>query len=134
MSTTVHLATNDPAKRLSLSNIRLAGAYDYLVAELQVLSWRFSCEHEFYFDRFHADNLLRALEGMDGGIIAEAVLKQEWDDDCIRFENQRLGAVIVAGEVAVHGPDHRFAFTIETDQTVLRPFINDFRSALATAL
>ncbi len=78
MAATVHLLTHDPAKQLSLNNIRFAGDSDYLVADLHVLSRGFSCEYDFYFDRFHAERLLSALEEMDQGMDGEAILKKEW--------------------------------------------------------
>lgn len=133
MAETVQLLTYDPAKLLSLNNIRLAGDRDYLVADLHVRSRGFSCEYDFYFDRFHAERVLSVLEEMDRGKTCEAVLKQEWEDDHLRFQTDSLGHVIVTGEMVEHGSGHHFAFTIETDQTVLRPFINEFRDALAAA-
>ena len=133
VAATVQLLTHDAGKQLSLNNIRFAGDSDYLVADLYVLSRGFSCKYDFYFDRFHVERLLSALEEMDQGMADEAVLKQEWEDDHIRFQNDRLGHVIVTGEMVEHGSGHRFAFTIETDQTVLRPFIDEFRESLASA-
>lgn len=133
MGTDVDLRTNDPCKQLLLANVRLAGGDEYLVADLQVRSCGFSCTHPFYFDRFHAESLMRLLEEMDRGAVVEAVLKQEFEDDGLRFRNDALGHVTVSGEVVLHWPPHQFAFTIETDQTVLRPFIEDFREALAMA-
>ena len=133
MAATVHLPTHDPAKQLSLNNIRLAGHHDYLVADLHVRSGGFACDHAFYFGRFSAEELLSLLQEMQGGQVGEAVLKQEWEEDHLRFQNDRLGHVTVTGEMVQYGLGNRFAFGMETDQTVLAPFIREFREALAAA-
>lgn len=126
MSDEIHLSTNDDGKRLSLVKVENAGHSDYFVSTLAVASRGFGCEHPFYFDRFHAERFIVALETMVSGVVSEGVLKQEYEEDHITFRNDELGHVFISGEVNEHGTGHRLSFLIDTDQTVLRPFINDF--------
>ena len=134
MPAAVDLVTHDPEKQLSLANVRFAGSREYLVADLSVRSRGFGCEgYPFHFDRFHAERLLAVLEEMDRGGVTEAFLKDEWERDYLKFSNDRLGHVTVTGEVIVDWPEHRLVFTLETDQTVLRPLIDRFRDALEAA-
>jgi hypothetical protein len=131
MSDELHLCINDDGKRLSLVKVENAGHSDYFVATLVVMSRGFSCEHPLYFDRFHADDFIVALERMVSGEVKEGVLKQEHEEDHITFRNNHLGHVFIAGEVNEYGTGHRLTFVIDTDQTVLRSFIDDFREVIA---
>jgi hypothetical protein len=131
MAATIHLCTNDVTKRLSLVGIANAGHSDYFTATLVVLSRGFSCKHPFFFDRFQAERFIAALESMLSGVITEGVLNQEYEIDHLTVRNDQLGHVFVAGEVNEHGTSHRLMFAIDTDQTVLQPFIDDLNEAIA---
>jgi hypothetical protein len=131
MSAEVHLRTNDHGKRLSLVAVESAGNADYFTAKLHVWSRGFGCEYPFFFNRFQAERLIVALESMISGVIAEGLLKEEYEDDHLIFRNNRLGHVFISGEINEHGTGHRLSFMIDTDQTVLRPFIDDLRAVIA---
>lgn len=130
MATEIHLRTNDDSKFLALVDIQDAAHSDYFSAMLQVASRGFSCKHRFYFDRFYAEQMVAALEGMVSGKVVKGILKQEFEKDHIIFVNDRLGHVYVSGEVSEQGTDHSLMFVISTDQTVLRPFIDELRAVI----
>jgi hypothetical protein len=134
MTVEICLLTNDAEKRLSLSNMRLAGDHpDYLVADINVLSRGFSCDRTIFFDRFHAGRFIAGLDSMSIGVVGEVVLKQQHEIDHLQISINRLGHVFVSGEIEEYGSGHHLTFCFQTDQTVLAPFLRDFRAALLAA-
>lgn len=124
----VHLQTNDSNQQLSLAAIRQCGSADHFVGMLVVSSNKFGCQSPFYFDRWHAEQAIHALESMLSGVITETVLKEEYGTDHLTFRNNGLGHLFVSGEA--NADEQRLRFIIATDQTVIRPFIIDLVAAI----
>ncbi|GAB7555260.1 hypothetical protein NRB_47750 [Novosphingobium sp. 11B] len=124
----VHLRTNDSNQQLALTSIEKFGSADYFVASLLVSSNKFGCESRFYFDKWHAEQAIIALEQMLLGVITEAVLREEYGTDHVTFRSDGLGHILITGES--NADDQCLRFTIGTDQTAIGPFITDFSAAI----
>jgi hypothetical protein len=92
---------------------------------LAVRSGDFSCFRRFYFDDWHLAKAIDALGAMNQGIAGEAVIRGEWEQDEIKFAMNRLGHVIVSGQLFEHSElSQSLKFAFQTDQTVLGPFLS----------
>lgn len=128
MAKNIHLHTNDSNQQLSLDAVEQCGSADHFVAMLVVSTKKFGCESPFYFDRWHAERAILALENMLSGAITEAVLKEEYGTDNLTFRSNGLGHLFISGEA--NADEQCLRFTIGTDQTVIGPFVSDLTTAI----
>ena len=122
------LRTNRDDSALSLLEvIRYARSSDYR-ATLQVRSRGFMLDRTFYFDHDGITKFIDAIDSMDRTLVGVAELRTPYEDDFIRFEANRQGHVLVSGESREYGENEQFLrFGFVTDQTVLRPFIQELK-------
>lgn len=124
----VELRTHDPAQILRLTEIeRFDDGCGYM-CRLKVLSHGYGCDRQFFFDEHLLSDAVKALRRMDEGHPGEAVIKGQWEEDCIKFKSNDLGHVFVSGVLPMGL--QRLEFVFKTDQTVLRPLIRDFEAIL----
>jgi hypothetical protein len=122
----IELQTNDPANTLRLTDVeKHAGGGDssYSCA-LTVHSNGFACIRRFDFDGDSLTAAIASLLKMTAGTPDEATLEYRHEADFLRFTMNRLGHVIVRGELYHYGElSHSLKFAFRTDQTVLSPWL-----------
>jgi hypothetical protein len=124
----IHLRTNHQDPALSLLSVeRFAGESGYRVM-LEVRSRGFELRAPFYFEPAALSRFIDELDAMDLRLSGSAKLKPMWEEHFIDLTLTALGRIVVCGEVFEYSdhPQH-LRFEFETDQTVLRPFINDLK-------
>jgi hypothetical protein len=125
----VELQTNDETQTLRLDTIDKAADGSGYICQLLVRSRGFACQQRFIFDDEFLLAFIDGLTSMDHGQPGEAVLKGRWETDCVRIEMNALGHVFVSGEVSDCSElPQQLRFGLRTDQTVLRPFIQELKS------
>ncbi|MCX5662683.1 MAG: hypothetical protein NTW19_23635 [Planctomycetota bacterium] len=128
----IELRTHDPAKILRLTEIDKDGDRGVYVCNLIVRSGGFQCDCRFIFDNSHFPDAIEALRMMDSGRPGQAIIKEQWDSDFIKFESNDLGHVWVSGEFGMNYDGMQFLrFSFRTDQTVLGPLIRDLEPLLS---
>jgi hypothetical protein len=119
------LQTNTPSKRLEFQNVKKAGgAYQcFLIVE----SNGFCAARSFYFGEFYLKVFLENLIEMDKKFDGRVVLKHEHEHDQISIVCERTGHIIVSGSLFGHSQySQDLTFYFQTDQTNLKPLIQDF--------
>ncbi len=122
----IELKTHSKHKVLLLADIEKSLSGDHYTCLLMVRSGHYSCERPFCFEGSYLHDAVGRLRHMDEGVPGTAVLKGQWDDDCLGFESNDMGHVTVTGELYERSDTPqslRFAF--QTDQTVLGSLIKD---------
>lgn len=121
------LQTNDDKKVLRLSDFKKFEDGSGYSCKISVCSGDFSCDRPFYFDDSHFPDAIRALQQMDAGNLGEATIKGQWEDDFIKFTLDKIGHVVVVGQIFEHAElSQQLKFAFETDRTVLGPLIRGF--------
>ena len=122
------LRTNQSDPFLAMRGVqRFAGDGGYRVV-LEVNSRGYQVRTPFYFETSSLDRFIEQLDGLDRTLRGEAVLRPVYEKHFIELTMTRTGRVVVRGEVfeySEHG--QQLCFEFETDQTVLRPLIDDLR-------
>ena len=120
------LQTNSESKRLEFRSIHKTGQ-DY-ACFLVVESRGFSAARSFYFDEHHLTQFVEYLHIMESALEGEATLRHSFEEDRILFKVFRNGHVIVSGFLVEHSEcAQQLNFCYETDQTVLKPLLQEFR-------
>jgi hypothetical protein len=122
----IELQTHREAATLRLSNVEKFKDGSGYRCDLAVRSGGFVCEQAFRFHDQHLAEAIKSIREMIGGLPGEAVLKELWEKDFIQFKMNRLGHVVVSGELF----DYRelpqsIKFAFRTDQTVFGPLLRD---------
>ena len=123
---TIELQTHREWTTLRLSNVEKFrdGGYE---CRLAVRSGGFSCDNHFSFDDAHLTSAIASMRRMIEGHPDEALLKGEWETDFMRFAMNKLGHVVVSGELYEHSElPQSMKFSFRTDQTVLALLVRDF--------
>lgn len=121
----ISLRTNSETKRLELRDIEGSGT-DYYCT-LVIESSGFSAASRFQFNGDFLLAFLKDLNEMDVRLTGKATLKDYFYKDHITFEMLSTGRVFVSGLLANHGEyPQSLEFCFQTDQTVLKPLIEDF--------
>jgi hypothetical protein len=127
----IDLQTNDNTQCLRLQDIEKYTDGSGFSCVLVVRSRGFACERRFDFDFQSLRGFIDGLEAMDRGRPGEVTLKGPWETDELRVEMLRNGSVMISGEVTEHSElAQLLRFALRTDQTVLRPFIDELRALL----
>jgi hypothetical protein len=99
---------------------------------LALRSGAFAAELPFHFDDLVLGDFLRELDAMDRTLVGAATLRTPNEDPYVRLVASGSGYVEVGGLlVDSRNPWQRLEFEFGTDQTVLRPLVDDFRAACA---
>jgi hypothetical protein len=99
----------------------------YGTAKLYVFSRGFSVQKFFYFENI--EKFVYDLKGIDRTLSGTAILKQQYEQDFIKFIGAKNGHIIVEGEIFEYsGVSQNIHFSFQTDQTVLKPFIANLES------
>ncbi len=127
-SNTIILQTHTTNPALEFRSIEVyadgSGAGCYLVVQ----SGGFRAERPFYVEQWSLKQFITQLNTLDQSLEGTATLRPLYEDDWIKLEVTKLGHVIVTGELFEHTAEpqsFRFAFT--TDQTCLRPLVDDWQ-------
>jgi hypothetical protein len=95
---------------------------------LSVRSGPFAAEIDFYFEGYALEIFIADLQTIDSSLQGRARLKLEFEEPFIELEGDGLGHVSVRGLLLQTGPStQKLEFTFSTDQTCLRPFIQDLQ-------
>ncbi len=122
----IELQTHCEATTLRLSNVEKFQDGSGYRCDLAVRSGGFVCEQAFYFDDWHLAETIKSIRQMTEGLSCEAVLKGQWTKDFIQFKMNKLGHVVVTGELFEHSELSQFIkFAFRTDQTVFGPLLRD---------
>jgi hypothetical protein len=125
----IDLQTNDESQTLRLQDLEKYADGSGYSCILVIRSRGFGCERRFDFDDRFLPAFILGMEGMDRGQPGHAILKGTWNADELRIEMYPNGRVIVSGNVTEHSEvPQQLHFALRTDQTVLRPFIREFRA------
>jgi hypothetical protein len=128
------LRTNQVDPLLALRGIqRFADGSGYRVV-LEVRSRDYHVRTPFYFESGPLAQFVDQLVAMDHSLKGSAKLKPLYEGHFIELALTHTGRVVVSGEVfeySEHAQHLKFEF--ETDQTVLRPFIEDLKQCLNVA-
>ena len=98
-------------------------------ALLEVRSRGYQVRAPFYFEPWSLEQFITHLEQMDRTLTGTAKLKPMFEDHFVELTLTNTGRVVVHGEVfeySEHGQHITFEF--ETDQTVLKPLIDDLKA------
>ena len=99
-------------------------------AWLEVRSGAFTAALSFYFDQLGLDAFRAALRHMDATLSGSAVLQTPYEEPRIELTVGRTGQIGVSGLLRDYEQGlQRLAFSFVTDQTVLRPLIDDLEAA-----
>lgn len=91
-------------------------------------------EREFICDVAPLERFLKQLEALDRTLKGTAMLKPEYEHPFIELSGNGQGHIVVRGELIEQGDhDQTVRFCFRTDQTCIRPLIEDLRTALAAA-
>jgi hypothetical protein len=118
----IELQTNDPAKTLRLTDIEKYADRSGYSCALTVHSNGFACIRLFQFDHDSLTAAIASLQKMTAGTPGEAELGLRYERESISFSMNKLGHVIVRGELIHYGElAQSLKFAFRTDQTVLAP-------------
>jgi hypothetical protein len=121
----IFLRTNSDSKRLEFRSIRKTEK-DY-ACFLIIESRGFSASRSFYFDDYHLTTFVESLNMMEPALEGEATLRHSFEEDRILFKVLRNGHIIVSGSLVEHSEcTQQLDFCFQTDQTVLRPLLQEF--------
>jgi len=122
----IELQTHLANCALRMSNIERFTDGSGYACTLAVKSGEFSCTRRFYFDDRYLANAIDALRTMNQGVPGEATLRGHWDEDEVKLAMNRLGHVVVSGQLFEHSElSQSLKFAFRTDQTVLGPFLHE---------
>lgn len=125
---TVELATNEEDQILRFSEFKVFGNGSFK-CNVVLKSRCFSYGGDVYFD--NGLDFLDAMEQMADELKGEAELKEDYHDHFIKFTMSSLGHVIVSGAFVEYSEhSQNMAFEFKTDQTCLKPFINNLKGAI----
>jgi hypothetical protein len=128
------LRTNTTAPKLELKDIRRFSDGSGYVSHIVIVSDGFSAARPFYFEEWMLLNFLKAIEGMDKDLKGKARVGPAYEEDYIELEVGATGQVTVRGELVEYAPEeNRLKFSFETDQTCLKPLLDDLHRCLALA-
>lgn len=127
----IQLRTNQPDPSLRLRDVTRFDDGSGYRAVLEVRSRGFEVSTPFYFELQPLARFLDELVAMDRVLSGSAKLKPIYEDHFIELTLTRRGRVVVRGEVfeSSEHPQH-LGFEFETDQTVLKPLIDELRECL----
>lgn len=125
----INLHINDESKQLEFRNIRDVGADTYECLAYVKSGW-LTCERQFFFGKYYAQEFLKKLSEMNLSFNGVAELKAEYEDQVITIGCNQMGKV-VSGEFIEHSMlSQSFEFGFETDQTLLPGLIKQFTELL----
>lgn len=128
------LRTNTSAPKLELTNIRRFSDGSGYVSNILVVSDGFSAARPFFFEEFSLAGFLKAVEEMDTHLTGKARIGPIYEEDYIELEMGMAGHVTVRGELVEYAPEeNRLKFVFVTDQTCLKPLLDDLRKCLSMA-
>jgi hypothetical protein len=123
----IALATNDPEKELSFSELDLMG--DGIQFRVTVRSQGYACSKEMLVDDFRG--AVGALMDMAAVLKGEVRLGAAYEDDELMFKINDRGQVFVRGRLVAYGEfTHKLEFEFQTDQTALAPFARELDGIL----
>ena len=100
-------------------------------AVLEVRSRGFEVSTPFYFEPRPLAEFLNQLVVMDDTLVGSARLKPLYEDHFIELTLISRGRIVVRGEVFEYSEHaQHLGFEFETDQTVLKPLIDDVRECV----
>ena len=128
------LRTNQRDPSLAMRNVqRFADGSGFRVV-LDVVSRDFRVRTPLYFEQWPLTQFIDQLVGMDRSLSGSAKLKPLHEDHFIELTLTRTGRVVVHGNVFEHSEHaQHLEFEFETDQTVLKPLIEDLKQCLGAA-
>jgi hypothetical protein len=120
----VILRTNSDNPSLTLRSChRLGSDFGCL---LSLRSGPFSADVDFYFEGHALLQFVDDMRGIDTSLRGKARLKLDFEDPFLELEGDGRGHVHVRGLLVQTGDvSQRMEFHFRTDQTCLRPFIDD---------
>ena len=125
------LLTNSDEKVLVFSDFSVAGK-DSFKSLVSLKSGGFSYNGYLVFNCY--SSFLDDLEKMESDLLGDTRLEEEYHENYIKFEINRLGQVLVSGFIVEYGEiSQNMHFAFKTDQTCLKSFINSFKIALSRA-
>ena len=131
VSKKIELQTHSKHKVLVMSNVEKSLSGSDYTCQLLVRSGPYSCDRPFYFEDSFLHDAVNQLKQMDEGMPGTAVLKGPWDDECLGFESNDMGHVVVSGELYERSETPQsLQFSFQTDQTVLGSLIKDLELIL----
>jgi hypothetical protein len=127
----IQLRTNQPDPSLRLRDVtRFEDGSGYR-AVLEVRSRGFEVRTPFYFEPQPLAQFLDELLAADRTLSGSAKLKPLFEDHFIELTLTPRGRVVVRGEVFEYSEHaQHLGFEFETDQTVLKPLIDQLRECL----
>lgn len=129
----IELRTQSQDTALALRDVRpfREGQGFGFECNLEVRSRGFAATIPFVIEHEPVTNFLTQLDRIDRDVRGQALLKPVFEDPYIEFEVLRTGHVKVRGSLIVHSEmTQEMRFEFATDQTVLRPFLEDLHRAL----
>ncbi len=123
----VVLRTNTTDPELSFRGLSRPdpSPYGSYGATLSVHSGGFSGERTFWFSDHKLGQFIAALVAMDEQLSGRARLVDDDQQQHVELEVDHWGGVRVSGTLLQHAPDQLLRFEFLTDQTCLRPLIED---------
>ena len=130
--TDIALRTNHDEHRLSFEALHRVGRSRDFECRLVVTSSGFSTAQPFWFEEEQLTNFVAQLSAMDRDLAGSAELRTRYEESVIvHLEISHRGAVKVSGTVAQYSEcSHVLQFCFLTDQTVLRPLVEDLNGLL----
>jgi hypothetical protein len=127
----IQLRTNQPDPSFHLLDVTRFDDGSGYRAVLEVRSRGFEVSTPFYFEPQPLAQFLDELVAMDRALSGSAKLKPLFEDHFLELTLTRRGRIVVRGEVFEYSehPQH-LGFEFETDQTVLKPLIDELRACL----
>jgi hypothetical protein len=131
----VTLQTHDPSLLLELRDLHLLGDGNDYQCSLVIRSGGFQLEKLFWFEPSCLRTFLQGLAELDSALVGIAKLQPLYESDYIQLEGTRGGHIVVSGELFGTGEiPQNLRFGFQTDQTCLRPLINDLRRVVESGV
>jgi hypothetical protein len=104
---------------------------EWYIFDIRVLSGNFAAKQMFCLCRTSFEQFLRNLEKMATRLSGTVELKEEYENQYVRMELDRIGHIAVTGELWYLAPlEQHLKFGFETDQTCLQPLFKDLSRVL----
>ena len=134
MAMDIVLRTNQPDPALAMRSVTHFGDGSGYRVMLEVQSRGFQVRVPFYFEPQPLAAFLDQLRAMDATLKGSACLKPLFEDPFIELTMTNRGRVVVRGELFEYSEhSQHLKFEFETDQTVLRPLIDDLQGCVDLA-
>ena len=129
-SNEIFLQTDNESQRVELRDIENSGT-DYIF-NLIIKSGGFGADCRFEFNEEYLNVFLVDLQHMEEKLVGRAELKAYFGENQITLEVVKTGQIEISGHLDKFDGEFQqsLSFCLITDQTVLKPLINDFNKYL----